>query len=200
MQSRVRPPLWGNFIAHADEDLLAFGLLIRGRLHGLAFYHGVQAIEKYFKALVLSILDPAGTKETPSTQKWLKTHDLEKLANKCKDAFPFYGESGVLHNLKRFTEFDQASRYPWVEQVLGNGFSSDERLAIKEPRIGQFFGWSLVHAVVPFRVTRRHECLSAAVASSWINRRGLDTSAWWRFKRIGRGVSIPVLNMFTVVM
>ena len=117
---------WGNFIAHADEDLLAFGLLIRGRLHRLAFYHGVQAIEKYFKALVLSILDPAGTKESPSTQRWLKTHDLEKLANKCKDAFPFYGESGVLDNLKRFTEFDQATRYPWVERVLGNGFCSDD--------------------------------------------------------------------------
>ena len=43
------PPLWGEFIAHADEDLLAFGLLIRGGLHTLAFYHGVQAIEKYLK-------------------------------------------------------------------------------------------------------------------------------------------------------
>ena len=112
MQSRVHPPLWGEFIAHADEDLLAFGLLIRGGLHTLAFYHGVQAIEKYLKALVLSILDPAGTKETPSTQQWLRTHDLEKLANKCKDAFPFYGESGVLDNLKRFTEFDQADPLP----------------------------------------------------------------------------------------
>ena len=112
MQSRVHPPLWGEFIAHADEDLLAFGLLIRGELHTLAFYHGVQAIEKYLK--------------TPLTQQWLRTHDLEKLANKCKDAFPFYGESGVLDNLKRFTEFDQATRYPWVERGLGNGFCSDD--------------------------------------------------------------------------
>ena len=126
MQSRVHPPLWGNFIAHADEDLLAFGLLIRGGLYTLAFYHGVQAIEKYFKALVLSILDPAGTKETPLTQKWLRTHDLGELADRCKDAFPFYGESDVLNNLKRFTEFHQPTRYPWVERVLGNGFCSDD--------------------------------------------------------------------------
>ena len=125
MQSRVRPPLWGNFITHADEDLLALGLLMRGGLHTLAFYHGVQAIEKYLKALVLSILDPAGAKETSLTQRWLKTHDLEILANECKDAFPFYGESGVLDNLKRFTEFDKVGRTS-VDQVLGNGFCSDD--------------------------------------------------------------------------
>ena len=126
MSSKVRPPLWGNFVAYADDDLLAFGLLIRGGLLPLGFYHGVQAIEKYLKALVLSIMDPTGTQETPQTQPWLRTHDLEKLAVRCRKSFPDYGEPGVIANLKRFGEFDQATRYPWVDLALGNGFSSGD--------------------------------------------------------------------------
>ena len=125
MSNQNRPPLWGNFVAHADEDLLAFGLLMQDNLHSLAFYHSTQAIEKYLKSLALSIIDPLGSVETPSTQP-ITTHNLENLANKCKGSYPYYGQSNVQAHLKRFTEFDQLSRYPWVSQKLGNGFSSDD--------------------------------------------------------------------------
>lgn len=126
MSSVARAPLWGNFIAHADEDLLAFGLLVRGGLVPLGFYHGVQAIEKYLKALVLSVIDPAGTDATPQTQNWLVTHKLEKLAARCQPNFPYYCEPGLTANLKRFAEFDQATRYPWTPQNLGNGFCTED--------------------------------------------------------------------------
>ena len=56
----LRPPLLGNFVAHADEDMLAFGLLASADLYPQAFYHGTQAIEKYLKALCLSIIDLPG--------------------------------------------------------------------------------------------------------------------------------------------
>lgn len=54
MYNQNRPPLWGNFVAYADEDLLAFGLLMQANLRSLAFYHSTQAIEKYLKSLTLS--------------------------------------------------------------------------------------------------------------------------------------------------
>lgn len=127
-----RPPIWGNFLAHADEDLLAFGLLIRNGMLRPGFYHGVQAIEKYLKSLVLSILDPTGTEETPSMRRSIATHKLDELAAMCQATFPHYGESSVIHDLKRFTEFDQATRYPWAKQVMGNGFCSVDTPVIGE--------------------------------------------------------------------
>ena len=126
MASDFRPPLWGNFVAYADEDLLAFGLLINAHLGDLAFYHGTQAIEKYLKALALAILDPTGTQETPDNKRCLRTHDLVKLADCCKAEYRFYGLSDIQNHLKRISEFDQVSRYPWTSQELGNGFSSDD--------------------------------------------------------------------------
>lgn len=126
MSNQNRPPLWGNFVACADEDLLAFALLMQDNLHSLAFYHITQAIEKYLKALALSIIDPLGSAETPSTQPWIKTHKLEVLANKCGASHPYYGQPDIQNHLKHFTEFDQLSRYPWVSQKLGNGFRSDD--------------------------------------------------------------------------
>lgn len=126
MATATRPPLWGNFVAHADGDLLAFGLLLRGNLSALAFYHSTQAIEKYLKALGLALLDPIGAVETPLTQEWLITHDLVKLAKRCAKADSFYGQPETRAHLKRFSEFDQVSRYPWTKQNMGNGFSSDD--------------------------------------------------------------------------
>jgi HEPN domain-containing protein len=132
MSPAIRPPLWGNFIAYADQDLLAFGLLIQGGLLVPACYHGVQAIEKYLKALVLSILDPTGTTETPITRPTLKNHGLQTLAKQCNETDTYYNQSDVIANLKRFEEFDQATRYPWVDQKLGNGFSSEDVQIISE--------------------------------------------------------------------
>ena len=126
MSSQNHPPLWGNFVAYADEDFLAFGLLMQDNLCSLAFYHSIQAIEKYLKSLALSIIDPLGSIETPLTQPWIKTHKLQCLANKCSQSHSYYGQSNTQNHLKRFSEFDQLSRYPWVSQKLGNGFSSDD--------------------------------------------------------------------------
>ena len=121
-----RGPLWGNFIHFADQDMLAFGLLARGQLFPLAFYHGTQAIEKYLKALCLSIIDPNGSTETALTQSWIRQHNLERLATRCSERYPYYAQDQVLANLRRFAEFDQRSRYPWVNQVHGNGFTSED--------------------------------------------------------------------------
>jgi HEPN domain len=124
---RDRSPLWGNFIHHADRDLLAFGLLAYAQMYPEAFYHGTQAIEKYLKALYLSIKDPDGHTATPETEKWIKGkdgHNLEKLAQKCGVKYSYYIQKDVLNHLRRFTEFDQLARYPWVDQKYGNGFTS----------------------------------------------------------------------------
>ena len=121
-----RPPLWGNFVDHADEDLLAFGILMNADLVAQAYYHGVQAVEKYLKALSLSLMDPDGVTDTPTTQPWIKTHDLARLADRCGRSIPYYSQGTVLNTLNRLAEFDQVARYPWVDQGLGNGFSSED--------------------------------------------------------------------------
>jgi HEPN domain-containing protein len=121
-----RPPLWGNFVGYADEDVLSIGLLCAGGLLPPAFYHATQAVEKYFKALILSILDPDGRIVTPEKKKWLQVHDLEELASYCVGRYPYYAQKQVVENLKRFSEYDQATRYPWVKRKHGNGISSSE--------------------------------------------------------------------------
>lgn len=119
-----RAPLWGSFVHHADEDLLAFGLLASAHLLGPAFYHGTQATEKYLKALCLSLLDPQSETETSRTQKWTKTHNLVALAGRCAPSYPYYAQVDVLDTLRRIAEFDQVARYPWGPQAHGNGFTS----------------------------------------------------------------------------
>jgi HEPN domain-containing protein len=85
-----------------------------------------QAVEKYLKALVLSVLDPDGLTETVLNNSKLWTHDLNDLAEMCAGRFPFYVQPDILARLKRFSEFDQAARYPWAEQKLGKGFISSD--------------------------------------------------------------------------
>jgi hypothetical protein len=121
-----KPPLWGNFIGYADEDMLSIGLLVMGGIRAPAYYHATQAIEKYFKALILSILDPEGGMLTPENKKWLLTHDLEELASYCSGRFKYYNNKKVLDNLKLFSEYNQVTRYPWVKQKHGNGFSTKD--------------------------------------------------------------------------
>ncbi len=118
---------WGNFVKSADTDLLALGVLQISEQQTLAIYHGVQALEKYLKALKMSILDPSGSFATADTEKkWIKTHSLSKLAQKCQPQFPFYIDPIVLKNFKKYSEFDQATRYPWVLTELTNGNSTDD--------------------------------------------------------------------------
>jgi HEPN domain-containing protein len=117
-------PLWGNFVSYADWDLLSFAWLYVGGLRVPGYYHATQAVEKYLKALALSIHDPDGVSETALNNRHLWTHDLEELANLCAGRFPFYRQPDILARMKRFTEFDQVARYPWTQQTLGNGFTS----------------------------------------------------------------------------
>jgi len=121
-----RPPLWGNFVGYADEDVLSIGLLISGGIFLPAFYHATQAVEKYFKALILSIRDPDGGNLIPEKQKWIRIHDLEKLASYCSEQFPYYNEKIVLETLKRFSEYDKASRYPGINKKYSNGFHGED--------------------------------------------------------------------------
>jgi HEPN domain-containing protein len=118
------PPLWGTFVYYADYDLLSFAWLYQGGLRVPGYYHATQAVEKYLKALALSIIDPTGATETPRNKKWMHTHDLCELAKRCENPHPYYGQPNVKTQLQRFTEFDQLARYPWVKQNHGNGFNS----------------------------------------------------------------------------
>lgn len=118
-------PIWGSFVHHADYDVLAFAWLFQGGLHVTAYYHATQAIEKYLKGLALSIIDPAGrTHPYPQHQRWLRDHNLARLADRCIEQFPYYGTIEVQMTLKRFSEFDQWTRYPWVVQKEGNGLTT----------------------------------------------------------------------------
>jgi len=99
------------------------------------YYHATQAMEKYLKGLTLSILDPDGETETALNNRWRRTHDLAALAERCAARFPFYGQPVMVARLRRFSEFDQVARYPWVEQEHGNGFNSSDVPLL----------WDLVH-------------------------------------------------------
>jgi hypothetical protein len=118
-----RHPLWGNFVFHADQDLLSFAWLHHGGLRVAGYYHATQAIEKYLKSLALSILDPDGETETALNNPWIYYHNLVTLGERCAPRFPFYGQPDILARLRRFSEFDTVARYPWVEQKHGNGFT-----------------------------------------------------------------------------
>ena len=86
-----------------------------------SFYHATQALEKYLKALALSIRDPAGITETAlNNHRWIREHRLHEWARRCETHFPFYAQPEIQARFKRFSEFDQAARYPWAQQKLGN--------------------------------------------------------------------------------
>lgn len=118
---------WGNFVRYADNDVLAFAVLFQSGLRVAGYYHGTQAIEKYLKALAL-VIDPSGISASGVVARWLRTHDLSQLAERCEAKYPFYGQTRIKAKLKQFSEFDQCARYPWVEQKYGNGFDSGEFL------------------------------------------------------------------------
>lgn len=126
---KAKPTPWGNFINHADYDVLAYALLMGGGLFIQSFYHGTQAIEKYMKALIWS------QNESISSEEFLKNHShhkLSKLANVLKQYFPFYGEEAVISKIKILEEYDQATRYPFVTTKYSNGFKSSELFNINK--------------------------------------------------------------------
>jgi HEPN domain-containing protein len=123
--SKTSFPKWGNFIYYADEDVLSIGVLIAASRFLLAFYHSTQAIEKYLKALFLSILDPDGKILTwEDIKKWLQTHELDQLALYCSGRYPFYKEEKTLSYLKELSKYNQFTRYPWT--MVKNVLSFDE--------------------------------------------------------------------------
>ena len=120
-------PFWGSYVFYADYDLLAFAWLVQGGLDVVALYHAIQALEKYLKGLAYSVDDPTGKiPPTDASKHWLKNHNLVQLAERCSKLFPRYGDTQVQATLKRYSEFDQWTRYPWVPQTLGNGFTTEE--------------------------------------------------------------------------
>ena len=103
---------------------MACAILYENRLHLPGFYHATQAVEKYFKALAMSIVDPTGKKTEFSWMKGKRGHDLVYLAGLCSKKSSIYLDRGFMLELKRFSEFDQTARYPWPPGKLSNGFNS----------------------------------------------------------------------------
>jgi len=118
-------PNWAAFLTLADEDLLAFAWLFCGGLHVPSYYHAAQALEKYFKSLILATVTPLA-----ANTSWLNSHNLSHLAVLCSPKFPYYGEAATKKKLALFTEYDTATRYPLVQRQHGNGFTSEEVPAI----------------------------------------------------------------------
>jgi hypothetical protein len=120
-----RSPPWGSLVGYADYDLLAFAVLRQSGLLKVSFYHAAQALEKYLKALVISIVAPtARTSSHPPYRKLLISHDLVGLAQICGGVYPYYTNTDVHNALSKFAGFDQATRYPWITKTMSNGFTT----------------------------------------------------------------------------
>ncbi len=110
--------MWGNFIGHADIDLIAAAVLYVNDCWEPAHYHAQQAVEKYIKALAIAIADPDGTSTYEEHKSWCEGwagHDLVKLATRCGVADPYYTEPATTAVLEKVQEWSTATRYPWVE-------------------------------------------------------------------------------------
>ena len=125
-----KAPRWGSMVFNADMDVVAGGVLISKWFLVEGYYHWTQALEKYLKALCLTIFDPD---ETKSMEEWVKFlmdrkmgHNLLNLARYCADTFPVYGDQEIMDDLARFSSFDQATRYPWVKNEPAEGFSGKD--------------------------------------------------------------------------
>jgi hypothetical protein len=132
--AKTRAPVWGNLVAHADEDLIASAILFVTRVRLQGFYHAQQAVEKYLKALALSIIDPTHQMTGVARETWLKKagHKLAPLARRCSSVNQYYALPETIAHLERFSEFDQAARYQFVVQKYGNGFSSAETSVLQD--------------------------------------------------------------------
>jgi HEPN domain-containing protein len=125
------PPKWGNLVYHADYDFIAFGVLLYSFVFEPAYFHGAQAIEKYLKALALTIFDPSESKTEDEWRKFLKkfSHNLAKLGNYCCNQYPYLKDEKTISALTRFSEFNSITRYPWVESKL-NPLGTSEDIPI----------------------------------------------------------------------
>lgn len=124
-------PVWSDLLIYADQELMAFALLYNAGLNIPAMVHAGQAVEKYLKALALSVDDPESRTERPETHLWLKTYDVGYLVQRCGCIYPYYKDPDVLEALYRFSGFEQVSRFPWTEDSRKNSFGKKD--------IGPFF-------------------------------------------------------------
>lgn len=136
------------FIGAADKDIItSAGCRYLGGLEH-ALYHGCQALEKYFKALWLLHLAPAGSTDAVLRDRTFRTHLLHKWAERCAEKFPHYGDPALLAQLARLSELDRYTRYP-EERRAGNdqSMSTGELKPIEELilRIRDDLGIDLFH-------------------------------------------------------
>jgi len=122
----AKSPIWSDFVFYGDHDLLAFSILYSGGMAVPSMFHASQTIEKYLKALALSIHCPDDGPKTLEDFLWLKSYDFGYLAQRCSAKFPYYLSQNTLDNLYRFARFDKVSRHPWFEQSYGSGFTSED--------------------------------------------------------------------------
>ena len=115
-------PKWGNYVYDGDNDMLTIGVLWEAELFVKAYYHAVQAIEKYLKAMALSVIDPIGTIDS-SKWRWVRTHNLVHLAARCGPD-PFYTDPATIDSLDHLTRYDQATRYSIVDAPVLRGFAT----------------------------------------------------------------------------
>jgi len=122
------PPRIGNLIGYADEDVISTAILFQKGALEHAYYHAVQALEKYLKVLAICIFDKNFEKSDDDWVKFLKkySHNLSKLGGYCSHDHPFFAQKDTIVELEKYSEYDQATRYPWVEMNKSNGFSSEE--------------------------------------------------------------------------
>ena len=122
LASRNKPSKHG-FIRYADQAYVAARIvaLADHDVHLASLYFMGQAIELYFKALLLERLDadrwdrafgrkPANAPALPAPV--LKTHDLVKLARDVGQDHPEFLDPEFLVLCERLTAFQEAGRYP----------------------------------------------------------------------------------------
>ncbi len=110
---------------HADQDVLALAVLYDSGLIVPAMFHGAQAVEKYLKALALALTVPDEHLRASGPPKWMWTHDLVQIADRCSPSLPSYGTQGVRDKLGRFSTFNENARYPWSKSPSGFVLSRD---------------------------------------------------------------------------
>ncbi len=123
------PPHSGNFLSKADLDILSAVVLEHYDQWTYSLYHGVQAIEKYLKAKFIALHENKGEKGYEvykKNEKFLKTHNIVKLWNRVELLEPSYQSFPWKEELSMLSEFDQVTRYPYVEQKVCNGMCSSD--------------------------------------------------------------------------
>jgi hypothetical protein len=122
-------PQSGTFLGAADEDVLSAAVLNHHGQWVHSLYHGVQSIEKYLKARFFTLHEAAGRRGYAAYnqhEQMLRTHNIPKLYAAIKNIdktgldFPWESE------LPALSEFDQATRYPYVERKVRNGMCSSD--------------------------------------------------------------------------